>query len=152
MRRAWILTALFLACSSKETTTPSSAPDAGIDASTDAGVEASAPAGETCIGYGAGETCADVAEKPYGYICVNGAPPGITGCTLKSASSLGDSWCCSENACVEQIDQSAACDGVTGKPHRVQCPPTESGHATPPPDCEEHQSGETDLEKFYCCP
>ena len=163
MRRVFSLGLLMVACSSDDTTTPSPASDAGTpvedsgptsptkdsggtDASGDAGP------GETCIGYGEGDTCMSEPGKPYGYVCFGGAPPGVTGCKLLSSSSLGNSYCCSENVCVEQIDQGAACNGVSGKPHRFQCPPTTSGNTTPPAGCVEHDSGSTDLEKYYCCP
>jgi hypothetical protein len=166
MRRTILLLAVLAACSSNETTTSAPAPDAGTpapdaDSGTtspkDAGADTTpadtdAGIGETCIGYGEGETCATVQGKPYGYVCFNGAPPGIEGCTLKMSSSVGNSYCCSENACVEQIDQGSACTGVTGTPHRFECPPTATGNATPPAECEEHNSGSTEVEKYYCCP
>lgn len=155
-----------LACSSNETTvtsptpeggtTPVGDPDSGTptppkDAAADTGptIEADAGPGETCVGYGEGDTCE---TGKYGYVCFNGPPPGVAGCTLKQSSSLGNSYCCTENVCVEQIDQGSACNGVSGKPHRFQCPPTASGNATPPAGCEEHNSGSTDIEKYYCCP
>jgi len=172
MRRALCLPLLFFfACSSNETTAPTSKPDAGApveesdsgnptpkDASADTVVDTGptvdpdAGAGETCIGYGDGDSGKNEQGKPYGYVCFGGAPPGVTGCKLLSSSSLGNSYCCSENVCVEQIDQSAACNAVSGKPRRFQCPPTASGNATPPPNCVEHNSGSTEVEKYYCCP
>lgn len=160
-----------LACSSEEKTTTPSTSDAGDagtttpndaategdagDAGTDTGAtgDPDAGVGQTCIGYGAGDTCATEPGKPYGYVCFDGAPPGIAGCKLtRSSGTLGNNYCCSENACVEQIDQGAQCNGVAGKPRRLQCPPTESGNATPPAGCQEHNSGSTEVEKFYCCP
>jgi hypothetical protein len=166
MRRALPL-ALLLACSSNETTVASPAPDGGTtpvdpdsgtstppkDAATDTGetTEPDAGPGETCVGYGAGDTCAAETGK-FGYVCFNGPPPGVAGCKLKQSSSLGNSYCCTENVCVEQIDQGSACNGVSGKPHRFQCPPTASGNATPAAGCEEHNSGSTEVEKYYCCP
>jgi hypothetical protein len=165
MRRALFVTVL-LACSSDETTTSSPAPDAGTPVETDSGtgtppkdaaadtqtpIEKDAGPGETCVGYGAGETC-ETEQGKYGYVCFGGPPPGVDGCKLKQGSSLGNSYCCGENVCVEQIDQSAACNAVSGKPHRYQCPPTASGNATPPADCVEHNSGSTAVEKYYCCP
>lgn len=160
-----LLSLLLIACSSNETTTVSQAPEAGTPTDSDsgaappkdAGVDTSAPGdedagvGETCVGYGEGDTCAAEPGK-YGYVCFNGAPPGVASCKLKQSSSLGNSYCCTENVCVEQIDQGSACNGVTGKPHRFQCPPTASGNATPAVGCEEHNSGSTDVEKYYCCP
>ena len=160
MRRALLLGCL-LACSSSETTTSSAATDGGSadasdasDASTtpnDAGAEAST--GETCIGYGAGETCETEQGTPYGYVCFGGAPPGVEGCKLtRESASIGNNYCCTENVCVEQIDQGAQCNGVSGKPRRFQCPPTDTGNATPPAGCVEHDSGSSDVEKYYCCP
>jgi len=159
-----------VSCSSNETTVTgpatSDAGSSGSDAASDAGGEPGSDAGsdtgassgdagigETCIGYGAGETCATEQGKPYGYVCFDGAPPGIAGCKLTRASgTLGNNYCCEENACVEQIDQGAQCNGVSGKPHRFQCPPTDTGNATPPAGCVEHGSGSTEVEKYYCCP
>lgn len=146
---------LFVACSSNETGTPaiSDAGDAGAPAADSSTTVPDAGVGQTCVGYGAGETCATEQGKPYGYVCFDGPPPGIAGCTLtRESGSLGNNYCCEESACVEQIDQSAACSGVSGKPRRVQCPPTETGNAAPPDGCVEHQSGASDVEKFYCCP
>lgn len=170
MRRASLLSllSLLVACSSNETTNPSPTPEAGTtptggtDSGTDAtvadaGADTSTPfdpdagPGETCIGYGEGESCETEPGK-YGYVCFGGAPPGVGGCALKTASSVGNSYCCTENVCVEQIDQGAACNTVTGKPHRFQCPPTAGGNATPPAGCVEHNSGSSEIEKYYCCP
>lgn len=126
-------------------------PDAS-DAST--GPDA-AKTGETCVGYGAGDTCQTEQGKPFGYVCFGGPPPGIDGCKeTRTSGSLGNNYCCSENDCVEQIDQSAQCNGVSGKPRRVQCPPTGDGgsNVAPPAGCVEHNSGSTALEKLYCCP
>lgn len=127
-------------------------PDAGAsDAGT--GNDAS-KVGETCVGYGAGDTCQTEQGKPFGYVCFGGPPPGIDGCKeTRTSASLGNNYCCSENDCVEQIDQGAQCNGVSGKPRRVQCPPSgDAGNVTPPAGCVEHNSGSTVLEKLYCCP
>ncbi len=166
------------ACSSEDATTSSAAADGGTDAVTpgpkdasggeeeedaatapdagDAGTgsDASKP-GETCVGYGAGDSCKTEQGKPYGYVCFGGPPPGIDGCKeTRTSASLGNNYCCSENDCVEQIDQSAQCNAVSGKPRRLQCPPAGDGgsNVAPPAGCVEHGSGATALEKFYCCP
>lgn len=134
--------------SSSDSSSPGS--DAGNDASSSTG---DAGVGETCAGYGAGQTCESEQGKPFGYVCFGGPPPGVSGCKLtRESASLGNNYCCAENVCVEQIDQSAACNGVAGKPRRVQCPPTDTGNATPPAGCVEHASGSTEIEKYYCCP
>lgn len=98
--------------------------------------------------------CAQAGCGRYGFLCVNGGPPGIAGCTEKSASAFGNSYCCPTNPCVAQPDQNGACgDAGAGKTKRFQCPPLEGGgHSTPPSGCVEHVSGGTQLEKFYCCP
>jgi hypothetical protein len=167
MRRSLVVTIFVAACSSSEATTPTPAPapeagtstpadsgtpveEAGADTSTP--IDPDAGPGETCIGYGAGESCENEATQKYGYVCFGGAPPGVQGCKLLQASGVGNSYCCSENVCVEQIDQGAACNGVSGKPRRLQCPPTASGNAAPPADCVEHNSGSSEVEKYYCCP
>jgi hypothetical protein len=129
----------------------SPAGDAGSD--TGSGGDSGSTIGETCIGYGAGETCENEATNKYGYVCFGGPPPGVQGCKLtRESSTVGNNYCCTENVCVEQIDQSAQCNAVSGKPHRVQCPPTDAGNATPPAGCVEHNSGSSELEKYYCCP
>jgi poly(hydroxyalkanoate) depolymerase family esterase len=160
-RRSVVFLTVLLGCSSNEATAPSPATDAGSstppkDAGADRdGSPVSQPdagPGETCVGYGEGESCGMEQGKPYGYVCFGGPPPGVDDCKLKQSSSLGSSYCCSENVCVEQIDQSAACSAVTGKPHRFQCPPTATGNATPAADCVEHNSGSSSVEKYYCCP
>lgn len=162
-------------CSSEETTTGPASSDGGdaggplpdsstgstdaggnADAKTDTGTtpDEDAGVGETCIGYGdTGDTCDTEQGKPYGYVCFGGAPPGVKGCKLtRTSGTLGNNYCCEENPCVEQIDQGAACNGVSGKPHRYQCPPDGAGNATPPAGCEEHNSGGSAVEKYYCCP
>lgn len=174
IRVTFIATVVVLAsasCSSEETTpAPAPAPatsdagDAGgsapdssspiADAGADTGPSVQdAGVGETCIGYGAGESCESEQGRPFGYVCFNGAPPGVSGCKLtRESSTLGNNYCCKDNVCVEQIDQSSACNGVSGKPRRLQCPPTDGGNATPPTGCEEHNSGSSEIEKYYCCP
>lgn len=125
---------------------------AGDDAG-DAGKGAdAAKSGETCIGYGQSASC-EGGLPPYGYVCFGGPPPDFSGCIETSASSLGNGYCCPSNDCVAQPDQDTACSGVSGKPHRFQCPPAGDGGTVPAPaGCVEHASGSTELEKFYCCP
>lgn len=167
--------AAFAACSSEEsssTTTPGTdaggtdAKPAPGDASTggeggggktidggDAGGDAATTSGETCIGYGKGESC-EGGVPPYGYVCFGGPPPGFTGCVeTRTSASLGNNYCCPTNDCVAQPDQDKQCNGVSGKPHRFQCPPAgDGGTVAPPSGCVEHASGGSALEKFYCCP
>lgn len=110
--------------------------------------------GETCVGFGAkAQTCDPACGQPYGYVCFEGAPPGFAGCRRVSDSALGQTYCCPNNACVAQPDQDAMCNGTAGKPHRFQCPPNGSGgNVAPPAGCAEVGSGESEVEKFYCCP
>lgn len=110
--------------------------------------------GETCIGFGAkAETCDPACGQPYGYVCFDGAPPGFAGCRKASESPLGQTYCCPKNECVAQPDQDQMCNGVTGKPHRFQCPPDgNGGNVAPPAGCEEKDSGGSEVEKYYCCP
>ncbi len=165
------------ACSDDETGTTNSGDDAGaggdtsttetsppqgvptIDAGTDSNMgadSASCPGeiktgnGETCIGYGTGSTCDPACGQPYGYVCFDGPPPGFTGCREISTSALvGNSYCCPKNDCVAQPDQNGACgDAGASTTKRFQCPPG----STAPAGCVEHNSGSTNLEKFYCCP
>lgn len=144
----FVLAALASSCSSEEKTPAPSPSDASVvdGASNDAGAS-----GETCVGYGTtGDSCTSEQGRPYGYVCFGGPPPAIAGCTLtRESSSLGNNYCCAANECVEQIDQSAQCGAVSGKPHRFQCPP---GSSAPASECAEHGSGSTELEKYYCCP
>jgi hypothetical protein len=110
--------------------------------------------GETCIGHGKGSSCDPACGQPYGYLCVDGPPPGFSGCRETQTSALGNSYCCPKNECVAEPDQNGVCaDADAGKTKRFQCPPDESGgHVAPPSGCVEHNSGPTELEKFYCCP
>ena len=143
-----ILAALASSCSSEEKTpAPSSSDASSVDATP---ADAGAP-GETCIGYGTtGDSCGSEQGRPNGYVCFGGPPPGIDDCKLtRESDTLGNNYCCAANDCVEQIDQGAQCSGVSGKPHRFQCPP---GSSAPPSGCVEHGSGSTAVEKYYCCP
>lgn len=108
--------------------------------------------GETCIGFGAApETCDPACGQPFGYVCFDGGPPGMEGCREQSVSGFGNTYCCPKNECVAQPDQDTECPDAS-KPRRFQCPPEGGGHVEPPPGCVETGSGETALEKFYCCP
>ncbi len=110
--------------------------------------------GETCIGFGkSGSTCDKACGRAYGYVCVDGGPPGFSDCVRVSSSFLGESYCCTENKCVAQPDQDKECTGVAGMPHRYQCPIGDDGGAlAPPAGCQEKGSGGSSAEKFYCCP
>lgn len=110
--------------------------------------------GETCVGFGVSSECEQAGCGRFGYVCVGGGPPGFTGCSEKSTSALGNSYCCPTNDCVAQPDQNGACsDAPGGLRKRYQCPPNgSSGHVAPPAGCVEHRSGTTALEKMYCCP
>ena len=110
--------------------------------------------GETCVGYGTSESCPEGCGQPYGYVCFDGPPPGFTGCReTRVHALLGNNYCCPDNDCVAQPDQNAMCSGVAGKPKRYQCPPASGGgNVAPPSGCEEHGSGATNVEKYYCCP
>ncbi len=110
--------------------------------------------GETCIGFGPkDDPCDPACGQPYGYVCFEGAPPGFASCSLARETSLGQTYCCTKNDCVAQPDLDSMCNGVSGKPHRYQCPPDgDGGHATAPAGCVEKGSGSTPIERFYCCP
>lgn len=108
--------------------------------------------GETCIGFGKKDPC-NAACGEYGYVCFGGGPPNIDGCLQVTSSTLGETYCCAKNTCVAEPDQDSKCAGVSGKPHRFQCPPDGTGsNVAPPPSCVEKDSGGTELEKFFCCP
>jgi hypothetical protein len=139
-----------------------SSTDAAAEAPTDAGGAEGGTCegpiktgnGETCAGYGTGESCDVACGQPYGYVCFDGPPPGLTGCRETRVHALfGNNYCCPNNACVAQPDRNAMCDGVTGKPNRFQCPPAPGGgNVAPAQGCVEHGSGATNVEKYYCCP
>ncbi len=151
------------AASTTDATT--SAEDAAEDAPTElpdaAGLDASCPkgkvlpaTGETCIGFGKGTPCDPACGLgEYGYVCINGGPPGFTGCIQASSTgSFGDTYCCPKNECVPQPDQDSKCSGA-GKPHRYQCPPDGTGKpVAPPPGCGDAGGGGSAVETFYCCP
>lgn len=147
------------------TDSPGSNPDGSMGdgssndgSSTDGGKDGGANGkGETCIGFAKGKPCGAGGLPDYGYVCFNGSPPGIAGCVLASSSSLGESWCCTENKCVAQPDQDTKeCGPLVGAatPHRYQCPPRggDAGTVAPPSGCADAGSGGTALEVFYCCP
>lgn len=114
--------------------------------------EASAATGETCVGFATHEPCGAGSLPPYGYVCVNGSPPGIAGCMLASSSSFGDTYCCTENACVAQPDQDKICMDPK-VPHRFQCPPeADGGPKAPPAGCVSAGPGGSNVESFFCCP
>lgn len=105
------------------------------------------PTGETCIGFGKGTPCDPACGLPeYGYVCLNGGPPGFAGCVQASASSVGETYCCPDDKCVPQPDQDTKCTG--GAPHRYQCPP----NVMPQAGCGDGGSGGSAVERFYCCP
>lgn len=109
--------------------------------------------GETCVGFGKGAPCGTTCGlPPYGYVCMNGGPPGFAGCVQASATSFGETYCCPENKCVPQPDQDALCK-TAGKPHRYQCPPDgNGGSVAPPASCIDGGTGGSAVERFYCCP
>lgn len=110
--------------------------------------------GETCVGFGpSADSCKNACGRSYGYVCVDGGPPGFTDCVRVSSSFLGETYCCTEDTCVAQPDQDKECSGVAGKPHRYQCPAgDDGGTVTPAAGCQEKGSGGSSAEKFYCCP
>lgn len=110
--------------------------------------------GETCVGFGVSAECEQAGCGRYGYVCFGGGPPNITGCSEKSTGAYGNSYCCPTNECVAQPDQNAQCnDAPAGLRKRYQCPPNGiGGHVAPPTGCVEHKSGETAVERMFCCP
>jgi hypothetical protein len=125
--------------------------DAG-EAGNDAGSDA-AKSGETCTGFGKGSPCGDAGLPLYGYICVNGGPPGFVGCVQASASAFGETYCCPSNDCVAEPDQDPQCTGVSGKPHLYQCPPdgTDGGSVAPTAGCAAKSLPGSPY-AYYCCP
>lgn len=112
--------------------------------------------GETCTGFGTqGGTCDPSCGQPYGYICFEGAPPNIKGCREQRVSAtLGNTYCCPKNECVERPDRTIDCAAVAGKKRHFQCPPLpgDAGNVTAPAGCVETNSGSSSVEKYYCCP
>jgi hypothetical protein len=111
--------------------------------------------GETCIGFGKGTPCGSAGAcglPAYGYVCLNGGPPGFMGCVQASSTSFGETYCCPDNRCVPQPDQDKQCK-TAGKTHRYQCPPDgNGGSVAPPAGCEDGGAGGSAVERFYCCP
>src|SRR5207249_6587868 len=102
------VTALFEACSSDDSTPAAGGPDASSDSPSpppepppanpppppaEAGAcpkgKTIPDAGETCTGFGKGDPCTPECGL-YGYVCVNGGPPGFTGCLQMSGGSFGE--------------------------------------------------------------
>ena len=123
--------------------------DATVDSASDGGTTGK---GETCIGFAKGSPCGAVGLPDYGYVCVNGSPPGIGGCKLASSSSFGDTYCCPDDRCVAQPDQDGMCK-TAAKSHRFQCPPDGAGgNVAPASGCVDGGFGGSALEHFFCCP
>ena len=151
--------------SSSSTSSSSGGTDGGTDGGSDAGTDAKADAatpvcangevqpktGQTCAGFGMSTPCTTCTPSAYGYLCFDGGPPNIDGCTRVSKSAFGDTYCCSSNQCVAEPDQDSKCVGKPGGPHRYQCPPdgTDGGFVKPPQGCVLES---TMVYPFYCCP
>lgn len=148
--------ATFNACSTDASSKRGGASDAGDPNAAEEGDGAACgpvvtTPGETCVGFGAGEPCAEACGL-YGYVCFDGAPPGFDGCHQVRDTAAGQTYCCPKNDCVAQPDQDSTCT-VSARSHRYQCPPNgEGGNVTPPSGCKETGAGATAVEKFYCCP
>jgi hypothetical protein len=132
--------------------------DAGADASTCPKTTDAVGAGETCTGFGRGAPCdTSCGLPPYGYACIDGGPPGLTGCVLASSSPFGQTYCCPKNECVAEPDQDAKCAGVSGKPHLYECPPindepgVDGGVAAAPPGCAPRAVPASPFH-YECCP
>lgn len=166
-------------CGTDSTSTTNGSSDGGDEATTDgaaaedsasetstelpdaAGLDASCPkgkvlpaTGETCIGFGKGTPCDPACGLgEYGYVCLNGGPPGFTGCVQASSTGgFGDTYCCPKNECVPQPDQDSKCTS-SAKPHRYQCPPDGAGNpVAPPAGCTAAGTGGSKVEAFFCCP
>lgn len=118
-------------------------------------------AGDTCAGFGTGESCnAACGLPPYGYVCTNGGPPGFAGCKRVSSSALlGGTYCCPDLKCVRVMSQDSACDADAGAdagdagatPLLYQCATTSDGGlvANPAPGCREISG--LPVYRYFCC-
>lgn len=126
--------------------------DGGKDGSIDDGGTGT---GETCIGFGAKAPCGTGGKPAYGYVCVDGSPPGIAGCALASKSIAGETYCCTQLACVAQPDRDAVDCKSAQRPHRFQCAVdgADALLAQPPAGCSEDVGAAIPTSsRFYCCP
>ncbi len=149
---------------------PGDETDSGDGTRDDAGADGAPPAdgggdgasgdggggtGETCIGFGAKSPCGAAGKPDYGYVCFGGSPPGVSGCALASKSIAGETYCCTQLACVAQPDRDAADCKSAQRPHRYQCAVDEGNAllAQPPAGCSEDVGALIDKSsRFYCCP
>lgn len=131
--------------------------DSGNDAKADAAPpvctngEVQPKTGQTCAGFGSFTPCTTCTPSAFGYLCFDGGPPNIDGCTRVSKTAFGDTYCCSSNQCVAVPDQDSRCTGKPGGPHRYTCPPdgTDGGFVKPPAGC----VFDTNMGyPTYCCP
>ena len=168
-RKLAVLVVVLEACSSDQTTGGASAPDASVTPPppppapnppppppppADSGAckgKTIADAGETCTGFGKGDPCTPECGL-YGYVCINGGPPGFTGCYQMSGGSLGETYCCPKNDCVAEPDQDKFCADAGAKPHLFQCPPDGSGGFVKPANAGCAKTDPLGPYDYYCCP
>ncbi len=141
---------------STDATSSSDASDAGTasDASPDGCVtgEVITASGDTCAGFGTGESCNSACGlPPYGYVCTNGGPPGFAGCMRVSESALlGGTYCCPELKCVRVTSQDGSCADA-GAPLLYQCATADDGGllAAPAAGCTEITG--LPSYRYFCC-
>ncbi len=110
-------------------------------------------AGDTCVGFGTGDSCSTACGlPPYGYVCTNGGPPGFAGCVRVSNSALlGGTYCCPDLQCVRVTSQDNACADAGLGPRLYQCATQTDGGllAKPAQGCTE--LGGLPSYRYFCC-
>lgn len=148
----------------EDASTDATAMDATAADASDAGTASDAPpdacvtgqvvaaTGDTCAGFGTGESCDPACGlPPYGYVCTGGGPPGFAGCVRVSESALlGGTYCCPELKCVRVTSQDVACADA-GAPLLYQCAPEDDGGllAAPAAGCTEITG--LPSYRYFCC-
>jgi hypothetical protein len=127
--------------------------DSASDAScADAGTTAFGP-GDTCAPFGEGPSCGGCVPK-YGYVCTNGGPPNLTGCTQVSNSAFGGTYCCPTLSCVRVTSEDPKCAGRPGKTQMYSCPVdgAQNLRAQPPPQASACDEVAGPTYRYFCCP
>ena len=129
--------------------------DGGLDARPDGcpALVTQFDAGDTCAGFGTGGACNTACGLPqYGYVCIGGGPPNLTGCVRASDSIVGGTYCCPTLSCVRSSFQDTSCADAGGHPHFFQCATdTDGGLLVQPPAACVPSTGPAPY-KYYCCP
>jgi hypothetical protein len=112
-------------------------------------------AGDTCVGYGTGGSCQSACGLPaYGYVCLGGGPPNVSGCVRAGADSpvFGATYCCSELKCVRSSFQDPECAEAGAPPLYYQCATASDGGPLVAPGGGCVATSGPAPYNYFCCP